>query len=656
MAMDSTSPPVTLSKILTLLGYTPAVSVTEAVITDLVSDARPGDAVVLDSARKIVNRGPVVGEATYFRNSTNKTAMAAYLATTALYVPIRGQSLGRFGGTYSPTLINTTQSRTGKVLIPSVGMFTNGQPWDTLKDAVDEYYTSGDVNQGSTASGAATSFLVSFGNRLYDRIYAEFGVVPPAIILVCDALEGQPIDDLAPGSTIAERTLRNMAYARSWAYANGLQIDMPFVRWIHGNADFLTKSGLRYEYRLIELQQFDTKARWDIFGQRGEVLYYVQQCASARTSVGDVSQVTMAQLNLPRRLPDKFRFLTPDTDLVHADGTHMDSFNYDIRELKHGDNVVDDLFGGGRPPFAITRGWWVNSTTVEFEGEVPVAPVAEDYTDTSATITADASTDIVTGATLISGTVVTFSNLGGALPAPLVAGVRYYARDISGNTFKVASTAGGAAINLTDAGTGTHTVYVNGTNVTFDDDSGAPPYVLGRETITVAASAATDRITATGSNLPDGRAVSFTNSGGALPSPLVAGTVYYTRDGTADDFKLCATKGGTAIDLTTAGTGTHTMAMKGIMLVDDGTRSGAGNDPTGKFIIQVAVSAAPATYGRKRFMFGMMSGPAGASPGTIGGARNVLRDSAATTAPHDRAGAANTYTLRNWMAMQEVFL
>lgn len=569
MAMDSTSPPVTLSKILTLLGYTPAVSVTEAVITDLVSDARPGDAVVLDSARKIVNRGPVVGEATYYRNDTNETAMAAYFATTALHLPLRGQSLAKFGGTYTPGLINTTQSRTGKVLIPSVGMYTNGQPWDTVKDAVDEYYTSGDVNRGSTSSGAAFAYLVSFGNRLYDRILADFGVAA-TILLTVDAVEGQEIDDLAPGTTAAERALRNMVYARNWAYANGLQIDMPFVRWIHGNADFLTKTGARYESRLIELQQFDTKARWDIFGQRGEVRYYVQQCASARPSVGDVSQVTMAQLNLPRRLPDKFRFLTPDTDLVHSDQTHMDSPNYDLRELKHADNVFDDFFGGGRPPFAVTRGWWVSSTVARFEIEVPVVPLAIDYTDTSATVTADAGTDVFTGATLINGTAVFFGNSGGALPSPLVAGTRYYSVNGSGNTFKVSATSGGAAIDIADAGTGTHTVYVNGTGVTFDDDSGSPPYVT---TMTV---------------------------------------------------------------------------------VDDGTYS-SGNDAEGRAIVEVTLSGAPATYGRKRFMFGMLQGPS-AGPGTISGARNILRDSAATTASHDRAGAANTYTLRNWMAMQEVFL
>lgn len=41
--------------------------------------------------------------------------------------------------------------------------------------------------------------------------------------------------------------------------------------------------------------------------------------------------------------------------------------------------------------------------------------------------------------------------------------------------------------------------------------------------------------------------------GDTVPSPLVQGTVYYVRDVTTDTFKVAATSGGTAINLTTAG-------------------------------------------------------------------------------------------------------
>ena len=37
---------------------------------------------------------------------------------------------------------------------------------------------------------------------------------------------------------------------------------------------------------------------------------------------------------------------------------------------------------------------------------------------------------------------------------------------------------------------------------------------------------------------------------GTAPAPLVAGTIYYVRDAATDSFKVAATSGGTAIDLT----------------------------------------------------------------------------------------------------------
>ena len=48
------------------------------------------------------------------------------------------------------------------------------------------------------------------------------------------------------------------------------------------------------------------------------------------------------------------------------------------------------------------------------------------------------------------------SNTGGALPAPLDANGNYYVISSTADTFQLAQTAGGSAIDLTDTGTGTH--------------------------------------------------------------------------------------------------------------------------------------------------------------------------------------------------------
>ena len=57
---------------------------------------------------------------------------------------------------------------------------------------------------------------------------------------------------------------------------------------------------------------------------------------------------------------------------------------------------------------------------------------------------------------LANGTAVTLSTTG-SLPAPLVPGTIYFVVGAAANTFQLAATVGGAAINTTTAGTGTHT-------------------------------------------------------------------------------------------------------------------------------------------------------------------------------------------------------
>lgn len=55
-----------------------------------------------------------------------------------------------------------------------------------------------------------------------------------------------------------------------------------------------------------------------------------------------------------------------------------------------------------------------------------------------------------------------------------------------------------------------------------------------------------------------GERVAFYNSGGALPAGLTAATVYYMVPTSGTCFKVSATLGGSVVDLTDTGTGTHT--------------------------------------------------------------------------------------------------
>jgi hypothetical protein len=74
-------------------------------------------------------------------------------------------------------------------------------------------------------------------------------------------------------------------------------------------------------------------------------------------------------------------------------------------------------------------------------------------------ITADATANTITPTlwpTLAVNDAAVFSNSGGALPAPLAAGTTYYVQSVvSAGVYKFSATVGGAAIDLTDAGSGT---------------------------------------------------------------------------------------------------------------------------------------------------------------------------------------------------------
>lgn len=102
-----------------------------------------------------------------------------------------------------------------------------------------------------------------------------------------------------------------------------------------------------------------------------------------------------------------------------------------------------------------------------------------------------------------------------------------------------------------------HAVPPTGADVDFSQSSAECKYGLtmhSQKTVE-SVNAGTDTITITGHSWSDTRRVQLTSTG-SLPTPLQPATWYYVRDSAADTFKLAATSGGAAIDLTDAGTGT----------------------------------------------------------------------------------------------------
>lgn len=104
--------------------------------------------------------------------------------------------------------------------------------------------------------------------------------------------------------------------------------------------------------------------------------------------------------------------------------------------------LVFDVPAGGDVAYA---GFWGGAT---FYGSVPLGPVGDPKVATIAT------SDVVTapGHAFTDGKMVVVSKTLGALPVGLLEDAIYFVRDTSGDTFKVAATAGGAAVDVTVAG------------------------------------------------------------------------------------------------------------------------------------------------------------------------------------------------------------
>lgn len=168
------------------------------------------------------------------------------------------------------------------------------------------------------------------------------------------------------------------------------------------------------------------------------------------------------------------------------------------------------------------------------------APYPASSSGASATITNASPAVVTTPQPPPANTAVNFSTTG-TLPTGLSTGVTYYvsATGYAEGSIQVSATPGGASINTSSAGSGTHTMWYIGGQVTI---SQAAPGVMG-----------------CASSPNPGVPVIFATSG-ALPTGLVAGNIYFVSatGWTSTTFSVATTPSGTPITTTSAGSGVHT--------------------------------------------------------------------------------------------------
>lgn len=102
--------------------------------------------------------------------------------------------------------------------------------------------------------------------------------------------------------------------------------------------------------------------------------------------------------------------------------------------------------------------------------------------------------------------------------------------------------------------------------------------------------ATTDIITSVKHGLVDDNEVIFTTTG-TLPAGLATSTRYFVRDSDDDTYKVSATKGGTAVDITDTGSGTHTWSKVGHVTYSPDS---ADVDTAGLYAMYFTDNASPA--------------------------------------------------------------
>lgn len=163
------------------------------------------------------------------------------------------------------------------------------------------------------------------------------------------------------------------------------------------------------------------------------------------------------------------------------------------------------------------------------------------------------------------------------------------------------------------------------------------------------ADAGANALSSTDHELENDETVMVSNAGGALPGGLSAATLYYVVNRTANTLKLALTSGGSAVDITSAGTGTHSVqrvieidlhdrAMVLESVTPDQIANGANPALYGNEVIQTRTWELVAGYDRRWRGRNFTRGLRGTEPLTgshVAGERFVLLNSAIQFVPQD---------------------
>lgn len=196
-----------------------------------------------------------------------------------------------------------------------------------------------------------------------------------------------------------------------------------------------------------------------------------------------------------------------------------------IGQTEYGPQVTANDHFISQAVWDLRAGWTISNDQASYDQLVLTFDAGD-----SAVVDYSTDTITITGHNLDNGDIVRYAHP--AHPAGRIGGLYstylYYVVNATLNTFQLSETSGGSAINLTSP----YSLTVDANDLT----------VLNT---------ADDKIVQA-NTFADGEQVTYTNGGGEDIGGLTDGSQYYIISSSATEFKLSATSGGSAIDLTAA--------------------------------------------------------------------------------------------------------
>jgi len=144
--------------------------------------------------------------------------------------------------------------------------------------------------------------------------------------------------------------------------------------------------------------------------------------------------------------------ILPFPPLISVSSVQYYDSSGDLQTLSTDYYTVDTDSFPGRAYLTFGQSWPATYT-------MPKSVIITYSTGYATTFTA-ATSDILTlgNAVFAAADIVRVKTDQSDLPSPLVVGTNYHVRDVSGSTIKLSASVGGAAVDILDAGTGTHVI------------------------------------------------------------------------------------------------------------------------------------------------------------------------------------------------------